>query len=113
MEGKRVGRSGRQPLAALGAAVGQDRPARTGAHPSPEAMLACPTPVIGLERALHVGAPGECGLRNVLACALIACDEAPKSKGSSEKGSNRGPDIPGMSKKISSPPCVFGCGSLV
>src|SRR6056300_165754 len=45
--------SGRKAGAALGTTVRQDRAARTGAHPSPETVLACPTPVIGLESALH------------------------------------------------------------
>lgn len=44
---------GREPAAALGASVSQDRTTRTGAHPGPETVLACPTPVIGLESALH------------------------------------------------------------
>ena len=46
-------------LAALGAPIGQDRPTRAGAHPSPETVLACASPVIGLESALHVRAPGK------------------------------------------------------
>jgi len=48
-----VAGSGRKAGAALGAAVRQDRAASAGAHPGPETVLACPTPVVGLEGALH------------------------------------------------------------
>lgn len=51
-------RSGRQALAALAAARGEDGPTGTGAHPSPETVGLGPTAIIGLERALHDRTPG-------------------------------------------------------
>jgi hypothetical protein len=44
---------GGEARAALRTAVRQDRPTSTRAHPRPETVLACPTPVVGLEGALH------------------------------------------------------------
>src|SRR5215210_7810821 len=50
--------SGGELLAALAATTGDDRAARTGAHPQPEAVGLGPTTVVRLERALaHEGLP--------------------------------------------------------
>ena len=50
----RVG-SGGQGLASLAAPTGDDGAARTGAHPQPEAVHACATPVVRLEGPLALG----------------------------------------------------------
>src|SRR5215218_3634571 len=58
--------SGGELLAALATAAGEDRAARTGAHPQPEAVGLGPTTVVRLERALaHEGLPlrQRCGRR--------------------------------------------------
>src|SRR5690349_1221998 len=44
--------SGGELLATLAAATGEDRPARAGSHPQPEAVGLGPAPVVRLERAL-------------------------------------------------------------
>src|SRR4051794_19361189 len=44
--------SGGELLATLAAATGEDRPARAGAHPQPEAVGLGPASVVRLERAL-------------------------------------------------------------
>src|SRR5215212_11184015 len=50
--------SGGELLAALAATAGDDRAARTGAHPQPEAVGLGPAAVVRLERALaHEGLP--------------------------------------------------------
>src|SRR5215212_733907 len=50
--------SGGELLAALATTAGDDRAARTGAHPQPEAVGLGPTTVVRLERALaHEGLP--------------------------------------------------------
>src|SRR3954454_10362432 len=58
--------SGGELLAALATTAGDDRAARTGAHPQPEAVGLGPTTVVRLERALaHEGLPlgQRCGRR--------------------------------------------------
>ncbi len=45
--------SGSQPDAALGPAAGDDRPARAGPHPDPEAMSLGALTVVRLECTLH------------------------------------------------------------
>ena len=58
--------SGGELLAALATTAGEDRAARTGAHPQPEAVGLGPTTVVRLERALaHEGLPlrQRCGRR--------------------------------------------------
>jgi hypothetical protein len=92
---RRLSASGRntrlrgESLAALGTAVGQDGTSSTRAHPSPEAVLACPATIVGLEGALHLGAPG--GMPMVY-CELdrSGTSRAVKGKGSTESRSNRG-----------------------
>src|ERR671926_1991441 len=50
--------SGGELLAALAPTAGDDRPARAGAHPQPEAVGLGPATVVRLERALaHEGLP--------------------------------------------------------
>src|SRR6185312_13797701 len=50
--------SGGELLAALATTAGDDRPARAGPHPQPEAVGLRPTPVVRLEGALaHEGLP--------------------------------------------------------
>src|ERR671917_2651216 len=57
--------SGGEVLATLAPTAGEDRPARAGTHPQPEAVGLRPTAVVRLERALaHEGLPLRRTVRN-------------------------------------------------
>src|ERR671929_1697725 len=65
--------SGGELLATLAPTAGDDRPARAGAHPQPEAVGLGPAAVVRLERALAHGGLPRRSLRRLAQAGLAGC----------------------------------------